>query len=134
MLNNTNTNTKTNTSKNVNTNTNNTNVFSFTQILQTQTTNSITSNYTDYNSKKQLLASAQFTNLHTSVQQFITQLKNCFCFTIHNSLQFVIITMYYNSTKSYSFYVVNCSNFTVQTFTSIKLAKQFVNSNITTNK
>ena len=115
---------------NNNTNSTTNNVLTFDSILSTQTTNTHSSNYTNYNSKKQLLASTQFTQLTTSVQQFITQLKNCFTFSVHNSLQFVVITMYYNSTKTYSFYVINCSNNTVTQYNSIKSAKQFVNSNV----
>ena len=119
--------------KNNNNNSTNNNVLTFDNILSTQTTNTHSSNYTNYNSKKQLLTSTQFTQLHTNVQQFITQLKNCFTFSVHNSLQYIVITMYYNSTKTYSFYVVNCSNYTVTQYNSIKSAKQFVNTQITNN-
>jgi hypothetical protein len=134
MLNNTNTTKKTNTNKTTNNTTsttvNNSNILSFDSILQQQTSTSVTSNYTNYNSKKQLVISTQFTQLSTNVQQFIQQLKNCFCFSLHNSLQYIVITMYFNATKTYSFYVVNCTNNTVQTFNSIKSAKQYVNSNV----
>ena len=112
-----------------NTNTN-TNVLTFSDILTQQTVNTITSNFTQYNSKKQLQTSTQFTQFTQDVQNFIVNLKNCFCFSVHNSLQYIVITMYFNNTKQYTFYVVNCSNNTVTQYTSIKLAKQFVNSNI----
>ena len=115
------------------TNNNNTDVLSFTQILSTQTSNTHTSNYTNYNSKKQLLTSTQFTQLTADVQNFIVNLKNCFTFSVHNTLNYVVITMYYNSTKTYSFYVVNCTNNTVTQYNSIKSAKQFVNTQLTNN-
>lgn len=105
---------------------------SFNTILQTQTTNTRTSNFTNYNSKTQFKNSTHFESLNTNVQNFITQLKNCFSFSIHNSMLYVIITMYFTNTKSYSFYVVNCTQNTVTQFNSIKESKQYVLNNINT--
>lgn len=111
----------------------NLNNVSFNTILQQQTTNTVKSNYTNYSSKKQLLTSTQFNSLSSNVQNFIIQLKNCFSFSVHNNLQYIVITMYFTSTKQYSFYVVNCTQCTVVQFNTIQQSKLYILNCLTTN-
>lgn len=108
-----------------NTTTNNT-VITLQSIIQQQQQQSI-KQYVNYNSKQQLLSSKV---LNTQQSTLITNLKNCFSFSLHNNKQYLIITMYFNNTKSYSYYVLNLTTLTVNIFTTIKLSKQFVQQQI----
>lgn len=84
-----------------------------------------TSNYTNYASKKQLLNA----NVLTAQQaQFVSSLVNCFCFALHNNKQYLVITFYYASTKSYAFAVANLHNNSIAPVNSVAQAKQAVNA------
>lgn len=88
-----------------------------------QTTTNSTKQFTEYNSKKKLLSSNV---LSSNVNNYITQLKNTFTFYVHNSLQYVVIVMYYSTTKQYSFLVLNTNTLQLAQTTSVKIAKQSV--------
>ena len=107
--------------------TNNNTTLTVQQIVQQQKLNSI-KQYTNYTSKQSLLNSNVLTKTQ---QQTVQSIKNCFSFSLHNSKQFLIITMYFNSTKSYSYYVLNFTTNNVTIFNSIKQSKQFVKQQIT---
>jgi len=81
-----------------------------------------------YNSKKTLLAanSVFAANINAKCMAQLTALKNCFAFAAHVSHNYLVITMYYNASKSYSFYVLSTATLAVQSFTSIKTAKAAV--------
>ncbi len=99
------------------------NTISLQQLIAQQQTNSNTAQYTNYTSKTALLNA----NVLTKQQaQLIAQLKNCFSFALHNTKTFLVITMYYNSTKSYSYLALNLNTLTATQHTSIKHAKQTV--------
>lgn len=93
-------------------------------VISTQvSTRTNTTQFTEYNSKKKLLASGV---LDENVCNYINQLKNTFTFYVHNSAQFVVITMYYSTTKTYGFYVLNTTTLQIAQAESVKLAKQGV--------
>lgn len=96
-------------------------------VVKQQQLNSKTTNYTNYVSKKELLAS----NVLTKVQaQTITQLKNCFSFSLHVSKQYLVITMYYNSTKKYAYWAVKLDTMDYVEMGSIKECKEYVNGQL----
>lgn len=80
-----------------------------------------TSQFTQYASKKQLAAAGV---LPENALQFLSALKNTFTFAVHNSLKYAAVTLYYASTKSYAFLVVDLSACAVAEVSSIKQAKQ----------
>ena len=77
--------------------------------------------FTTYASKKQLM---QANVLDNEALEFVTSIKNTFSFAVHNDKQYVAITLYYASTKSYAFIVVDLHNKAVAQVESIKQAKQ----------
>ncbi len=79
--------------------------------------------FTTYSSKKQLQNANVLNAQHL---QFLLNIKNTFTFAVHNNLQYVAITLYYASTKSYAFIVVNLHNSTIAQAQSIKHAKQAI--------
>lgn len=93
-----------------------------TNIAQFTTTSARThsSQFTQYASKKQL---ANANVLPANALQFLSALKNTFTFAVHNSLQYAAVTLYYASTKSYAFLVVDLQNSAVAEVPSIKQAK-----------
>lgn len=93
------------------------------EVISEQVVTSRTSSFTEYNSKKKLLDSGL---LNDEQSTFVQQLKNTFTFYIHNDNDFLVITMYYSTTKKYGFLVVNLNTLQVATATSVKEAKQGV--------
>lgn len=93
-----------------------------TNIAQYTTTAARThsSQFTQYASKKQLAAADV---LPENALQFLSALKNTFTFAVHNSLQYAAVTLYYASSKSYAFLVVDLSACAVAEVPSIKEAK-----------
>lgn len=101
-------------------------------VINTQTTTRTNEGqFTEYNSKKKLLGSNV---LPQNVCNYISQLKNTFTFYVHNSAQFVVITMYYSTTKTYGFYVLNTTTLQIAQADSVKLAKQGVLQLLADNK
>lgn len=96
----------------------------FTTDLEKYTTASARTHnaqFTQYASKKQL---AQANVLESEKLDFLCAIKNTFTFALHNAGQYVAVTLYYASTKSYGFLVVDLHNKQVAEVESIKKAKQ----------
>jgi hypothetical protein len=93
-----------------------------TNIEQYTTTNTTarTSNYISFASKKQLQNAGV---LNTDALNFVLSIKNTFAFAVHNDKQYVAITLYYASTKSYGFIVCDLHNKAIAEAGSIKHAK-----------
>lgn len=93
------------------------------EVISEQTTTSRASSFTEYNSKKKLLNSGV---LSEEQSVFIQKLKNTFTFYIHNDNDFLVITMYYSTTKKYDFLVVDLNTLKVAQAESVKVAKQAI--------
>lgn len=96
----------------------------FTTNLEQYTNASVRTNSTQfstYASKKQLTAANV---LDAQALEFVCSIKNTFSFAVHNNLQYVAITLYYASTKTYGFIVADVTNKAVAEVASIKQAKQ----------
>ena len=76
--------------------------------------------FTTYASKKQL---AQANVLDAQALEFVLAIKNTFSFALHNEKRFMAITLYYASTKTYGFIVVDLHNKAIAEVASIKQAK-----------
>ena len=95
----------------------------FTTNIEQYTTTSArtrTTSFTQYASKKQL---EQANIFEAEALAFVLSLKNTFSFAVHTDKQYVAVTMYYASTKSYAFLVVDVHNKQVAQVESIKQAK-----------
>lgn len=93
------------------------------EVIATQTTTSRAHSFTEYNSKKKLLGA----NILTDEQsQYITKLKNTFTFYLHEAHKYLVITMYYSTTKTYGYLVVNLETLMCAECESVKIAKQSV--------
>lgn len=93
------------------------------EVIATQTTTSRAHSFTEYNSKKKLLGA----NILTSEQsEYITKLKNTFTFYLHEAHKYLVITMYYSTTKTYGYLVVNLETLMCAECESVKTAKQAV--------
>jgi hypothetical protein len=86
----------------------------------TASTSARATDFTQYASKKQL---AQAGALNDEALEFLLAIKNTFTFAVHNEKQYVAVTLYYASTKSYGFIVVDLHNKAVAEVASIKEAK-----------
>ena len=93
------------------------------EVISEQKVTSRTSCFTEYNSKKKLLESGL---LSEEQGTFIQKLKNTFTFYIHADLDFLVITMYYSTTKKYAFLVVDLATLKVAEAESVKVAKQAI--------
>lgn len=93
------------------------------EVIKEQVVTSRTSSFKEYNSKKKLLECGVLSEKQST---FIQQLKNTFTFYLHNDNDFLVITMYYSTTKKYGFLVVNLDTLQVAEAESVKLAKQGV--------
>lgn len=93
------------------------------EVIATQATTSRAHSFTEYNSKKKLLGA----NILTSEQsEYITKLKNTFTFYLHEAHKYLVITMYYSTTKTYGYLVVNLETLMCAECESVKTAKQAV--------
>ena len=93
------------------------------EVIATQTTTSRDHSFTEYNSKKKLLGA----NILTAEQaEYITKLKNTFTFYLHEAHKYLVITMYYSTTKTYGYLVVNLETLMCAECESVKTAKQAV--------
>ena len=100
---------------------------SFTTNLEqytTASTNTRTSDYLSYASKKQL-QNAEV--LDADALNFVLSIKNTFSFAVHKGLRYVAVTLYYASTKKYGFIVLDLHNKAVAQVDSIKTAKLEIN-------
>lgn len=99
-------------------------MLNFTTELEKYTTTTArthTTQFTQYASKKQL-AGAEV--LEAEALDFLLAIKNTFSFAVHNGLKYAAITLYFASTKSYGFLVVDLENKAVAEVESIKQAKR----------
>lgn len=87
--------------------------------------------FMEFNSKKKLLNS----NLLNEEQAtFIQQLTNTFTFYLHDDGKYMLIVMYYSTTKTYEYLVVDLENFTVAHTQSVKVGKQDILATINSKK
>lgn len=93
------------------------------EVINEQAVTSKASNFKEYNSKKKLLESGVLSDAQST---FIHQLKNTFTFYLHNDGDYLVITMYYSTTKKYGFLVVDLTTLKVAEAESVKAAKQGV--------
>ena len=99
-------------------------MLNFTTNTMEYTTTRTTTHATQFEtfaSKKQL---AQANLLDDNALEFVLAIKNTFTFAVHKDLQYVAITLYYASSKSYAFIVVDLHNKAIANANSIKHAKQ----------
>jgi hypothetical protein len=90
-----------------------------------------TINYVNFNSKKALLADSTTTNgIGNTLTEVIKGMTNCFCFAVHKSYKYAVITMYFNSNKSYKYVAVNCKTMECNEYDSIKEAKSYITSEL----
>lgn len=93
------------------------------EVINEQKVTSRATSFTEYNSKKKLLESGV---LSEEQGNFIQKLKNTFTFYIHDDKDFLVITMYYSTTKKYGFLVVDLATLKVAEVESVKIAKQAI--------
>lgn len=93
------------------------------EVINTQATTSRAHSFCEYNSKKKLLGA----NILTSEQaEYITKLKNTFTFYLHEGHKYLVVTMYYSTTKTYGYLVINLETLMCAECESVKIAKQSV--------
>ena len=93
--------------------------------------------YVTYDSKKKLLADTKMIETLSAINndfvELLKQLKNVFSVAVHsNNNEYIVITMYYSTTKSYEYIVCNVATLDCMSFDSVKIAKQHI-SNIIDN-
>ena len=93
------------------------------EVINEQAVHTRAKNFIEYNSKKKLLESDV---LSDEQGEFIRQLKNTFAFSLHTGGRYLVVTMYYSTTKKYGFIVVDLEQKMTAECASIKEAKQAV--------
>lgn len=97
-------------------------------VKQSNVTNSSnTKQFTNYISKTAFVDHTMITN--KSLINDINELKNCFSFSEHKSLKWLVIQMYYSKTKKYDYLVVDVVSQKViksSKLNSIKTCKSFI--------
>ena len=92
------------------------------KMIDEQTTGrSTTKQFVEYGSKKKLLDSGV---LDDRIAAYIKELKNAFAFHMHKDMRYMVIAMYYPSTKSYGYYVLDTRTLQIAEAESVKTAKQ----------
>lgn len=91
--------------------------------IATQEKATRTSAFTEYNSKKKLFAAGI---LNEEQKKHIQDLKGTFTFHLHTDNRYLVVTMYYSSTKTYGFIIVDLQTLQCAEAASIKLAKKGV--------
>lgn len=86
----------------------------------TTSTRTRTTNFLNFTSKKQLLASD---TLNATQKAKIQAICNLFTVSVHNKLNYACITLYYSKTKSYAYIVLNLNNGEIAEVDSIATAK-----------
>ena len=101
-------------------------------VINTQATGrSNHKQFLEFGSKKKFLESELFDR---KISNYIRNLKNAFAFSVHKDLRYIIILMYYSTTKSYGYYVLDTQTLQVAQADSVKIAKKEVLELIATNK
>lgn len=103
------------------------------ELVNANNNNTRTKAYITYDSKKKLLADdgtiKTLSAINTEFIDLLKQLKNVFAIAINNSdNSYVVITMYYSTTKSYEYIVCNVSTLDCVSFDSVKTAKQHIST------
>ena len=93
------------------------------EVVANQETVKRTHSFTEYASKKRLFEA----NILTETQKnYIQQLKGAFTFHLHTGNRYLVITMYYSSTKKYGFLVMDLETLQCAEADSVKNAKKEV--------
>jgi len=101
------------------------------KVINEQTTGRAShKQFLEYNSKKKLVESKLFDE---KITKYIEQLKNTFTFSVHKDLRYVVITMYYSTSNTYKFLVLDTETLQVAQAESVKVAKQEVLNLIAAN-
>lgn len=79
--------------------------------------------FTNYASKKALLAANVLSESQTKI---VTELKNCFAFAMYTDGGHLVVTMYYNATKTYEYWAIDLTTWEYTSFGTIKEAKKSV--------
>ena len=93
------------------------------EVINEQAAHTRARNFIEYNSKKKLLESDVLSDEQC---EFIKKLKNTFAFSLHTDGRYLVVTMYYSTTKKYGFLVVDLTEKLIAECESIKAAKQAV--------
>ena len=102
------------------------------EVISTQTTGRTNNGqFTEYYSKKKFIGS----NLYDEkVTNYIGQLKNTFTFYVHKGLKYIIFVMYYSTTKTYGYFVMDTETLQVAEVQSVKTGKKEVLEILAANK
>lgn len=98
------------------------------QLVEKNNENTRTSKYTTYDSKKKLLSDTDMMKtlsaFNTDFLTLIKALKNVFSIAIYNAdNRYIVITMYYSTTKKYEYVACNVETLDCVSYDSIKMAK-----------
>ena len=79
--------------------------------------------FVEYGSKKRLLESGV---LDEQMTKYIRELRNAVAFHVHKDKRYLVIVMYYSTSKSHGFYVLDMQTLKMAQAESVKMAKQGV--------
>ena len=101
------------------------------ELVTKNNENTRISKYTTFDSKKKLLSDtdmvATLNALNADFETLIKALKNVFSVAICNAdNKYIVITMYYSTSKKYEYVVCNVETLDCTTFDSIKSAKSTI--------
>lgn len=101
------------------------------ELVEKNNENTRTSKYTTYDSKKKLLADNDMmktlSTFNADFETLIKALKNVFSVAVCNAdNKYIVITMYYSTTKKYEYIVCNVETLDCTTFDSVKSAKNAI--------
>ncbi len=101
------------------------------ELVAKNSENTRISKFTTYDSKKKLLNdSTMMTNLsafNAEFEQLIKALKNVFSVAVCNAdNKYIVLTMYYSTTKKYEYITCNIETLDCTTFDSVKMAKSAI--------
>lgn len=92
------------------------------KVIDEQTTGrSTVKQFVEYASKKRLLESG---TLDEQMTNYIKELRNAVAFHVHKDKRYMVIVMYYSTSKSHGFYVLDMQTLQVAQAESVKMAKQ----------
>ena len=102
------------------------------EVINTQTTGRTNNGqFTEYYSKKKFIEG----NLYSeTVNNYIKQLKNAFTFYVHKGLKYIVFIMYYSTTKTYGYFVMDTETLQVAEVQSVKTGKKEVLEILANNK
>lgn len=105
------------------------------ELVTKNSENTRISKYTTYDSKKKLLSDEKMMfNLNAYSDDFeslIKALKNVFSVAVCNANnKYIVITMYYSTTKKYEYIVCNIETLDCISYDSVKMAKNAITEKI----